>query len=225
MSTPKYTQLQPQAVEKPHLHPSPTSKNAKPSSSCNAHYGCSHHPRGHGLLSHKFTPRLRIALAIAASILGLTLAGVVAYLGGGTRDVFFSGGMVHGFGGGVGHGVKRELAKGSDGGGPGGDGLGLGGGVADWGIALAQEVGSTSTGSGGDSPFTSQKLYLIVIFVGLFVVLVLGIMLSVWCCKGAFKNPLCCPCYLCACCGGLACLQCIGCGLCLEGLDEMGDMA
>ena len=56
-------------------------------------------------------------------------------------------------------------------------------------------------------------------------VLVLGIMLAAWCCKGqlsvektkriiqphsrsflnigSFKNPLCCPCYLCACCGGL----------------------
>lgn len=64
--------------------------------------------------------------------------------------------------------------------------------------------------------------YLIIIFVGLFVVLILGIMLSAWCCKGssiqcrrqrhklnvhldagAFQNPLCCPCYLCACCGGL----------------------
>jgi len=71
-------------------------------------------------------------------------------------------------------------------------------------------------------------VYLIVIFVGLFVVLILGIMLSAWCCKsefpfhtpqtpppqpqlnsnffffsGSFENPLCCPCYLCACCGGL----------------------
>ena len=67
-------------------------------------------------------------------------------------------------------------------------------------------------------------VYLIVVFVGLVVVVLLAIMLSAWCCKGkeklvvlnpltlisflkhkkgAFKNPLCCPCYLCACCGGL----------------------
>lgn len=70
------------------------------------------------------------------------------------------------------------------------------------------------------SSFTSNKLYLIIIFVGLLLVVVAAIMLSFWCCKGAFENPLCCPCYLCACCGGLACLECIGCGLCAAGLDE-----
>ncbi|KAJ7757986.1 hypothetical protein B0H16DRAFT_1527762 [Mycena metata] len=80
--------------------------------------------------------------------------------------------------------------------------------------------GGDSTGSTG-STFTKHKLYLIVVFVGLFVVLVLGVMLSAWCCKGAFENPCCCPCYLCACCGGLACLECIGCGLCAEGVDQM----
>lgn len=57
--------------------------------------------------------------------------------------------------------------------------------------------------------------------------------------EGAFENPLCCPCYLCACCGGLgmsffagtghsveinnllflACLECIGCGLCAEAAE------
>ncbi|KAJ7443576.1 hypothetical protein FB451DRAFT_1568660, partial [Mycena latifolia] len=61
--------------------------------------------------------------------------------------------------------------------------------------------GSGSTDS--ESAFTKHKLYLIVIFVGLLVVLILGVMLSAWCCKGAFENPCCCPCYLCACCGGL----------------------
>jgi hypothetical protein len=75
--------------------------------------------------------------------------------------------------------------------------------------------------SNGDSPFVKNKLYLIVILVGLFVVVILAIMLSFWCCKGAFENPLCCPCYLCACCGGLACLECIGCGLCAEGVDQL----
>ncbi|KAG2106157.1 uncharacterized protein F5147DRAFT_701245 [Suillus discolor] len=70
------------------------------------------------------------------------------------------------------------------------------------------------------SSFTSKKLYLIIIFVGLVLVLLAAVMLSFWCCKGAFENPLCCPCYLCACCGGLACLECIGCGLCAAGIDE-----
>ncbi|KAI5999163.1 hypothetical protein EDD15DRAFT_137571 [Pisolithus albus] len=70
------------------------------------------------------------------------------------------------------------------------------------------------------SSFTSNKLYLIIIFVGLLLVVVAAIMLSFWCCRGAFENPLCCPCYLCACCGGLACLECIGCGLCVAGLEE-----
>ncbi|KAJ7110733.1 hypothetical protein C8R43DRAFT_1139298 [Mycena crocata] len=72
-----------------------------------------------------------------------------------------------------------------------------------------------------ESAFTKNKLYLIVIFVGLLVVVILAIMLSAWCCRGAFENPCCCPCYLCACCGGLACLECIGCGLCAEGVDQM----
>jgi len=70
-----------------------------------------------------------------------------------------------------------------------------------------------------ESSFTQNKYYLIVVFVGLFLVLIAGIMLSFWCCRGSFENPLCCPCYLCACCGGLACLECIGCGLCAAGLE------
>ncbi|KAF8068085.1 hypothetical protein FPV67DRAFT_1171587 [Lyophyllum atratum] len=80
-------------------------------------------------------------------------------------------------------------------------------------------TGDATGGNGGT--FTQNKLYLIVVFVGLFVVILLGIMLSAWCCRGVFQNPLCCPCYLCACCGGLACLECIGCGLCAEGLDQI----
>ncbi len=59
-------------------------------------------------------------------------------------------------------------------------------------------------------------------FVGLFLVVLAAICLSAWCCRGtfftlsgscrrltlyisagSFENPLCCPCYLCACCGGL----------------------
>ncbi|KAJ7203819.1 hypothetical protein GGX14DRAFT_461257 [Mycena pura] len=77
------------------------------------------------------------------------------------------------------------------------------------------------TNDGTESAFTRHKLYLIVIFVGLVVVLILGIMLSAWCCRGSFDNPLCCPCYLCACCGGLACLECIGCSLCAEAVNQM----
>ncbi|CAE6523963.1 unnamed protein product [Rhizoctonia solani] len=94
------------------------------------------------------------------------------------------------------------------------------------GTDLAADVGTLlwkrqSSSSSGDTPFVKNKLYLIVIFVGLLVVLILAIMLSAWCCKSSFENPLCCPCYLCACCGGLACLECIGCGLCCEGLDQI----
>ncbi|KAJ7279492.1 hypothetical protein C8J57DRAFT_1570241, partial [Mycena rebaudengoi] len=57
--------------------------------------------------------------------------------------------------------------------------------------------------SSSASPGCSRSIYLIVIFVGLLVVLILGVMLSAWCCKGTFENSCCCPCYLCACCGGL----------------------
>ncbi|KAJ7203814.1 hypothetical protein GGX14DRAFT_461251 [Mycena pura] len=74
-------------------------------------------------------------------------------------------------------------------------------------------------------------VYLIDIFIGLVVVLMLGIMLSAWCCHGApcpslrcrsiVRQPLCCPCYLCTCCGGLACLECIGCGPCAEAVDQI----
>lgn len=73
---------------------------------------------------------------------------------------------------------------------------------------------------GSQSVFVKNKLYLVVAIVGLVVVVILAVMLSAWCCRGAFENPLCCPCYLCACCGGLACLECIGCGLCAEGADQ-----
>ncbi|OAX34136.1 hypothetical protein K503DRAFT_468531 [Rhizopogon vinicolor AM-OR11-026] len=76
------------------------------------------------------------------------------------------------------------------------DVLGLGNGH---GISLGKRQSTTSS----TSSFTSKKLYLIIVFVGLFLVLIAAIMLSFWCCKGSFENPLCCPCYLCACCGGL----------------------
>lgn len=89
-------------------------------------------------------------------------------------------------------------------------------------VGRAAEAVSAATGADGSgSGFVDRKLYLIIIFVGLVVVVIFGIMLSAWCCKGAFQNPLCCPCYLCACCGGLACLECIGCGLCAEGFEEL----
>ncbi|KAG8215679.1 hypothetical protein J3R82DRAFT_7553, partial [Butyriboletus roseoflavus] len=109
-------------------------------------------------------------------------------------------------------------------------------------ISLGADVSGSPLGkrqTSSQSSFTQNKLYLIIIFVGLAVVLIMGIMLSYWCCKGklpsrqgedrtdvhdfpnvgSFSNPLCCPCYLCACCGGLACLECIGCGLCAAGLE------
>ncbi|KAH6897690.1 hypothetical protein BKA70DRAFT_1315447 [Coprinopsis sp. MPI-PUGE-AT-0042] len=76
--------------------------------------------------------------------------------------------------------------------------------------------------SDGDA-FVRQKVYPIVVFVGLLLVLAAALGLSAWCCRGAFRNPLCCPCYLCACCGEPACLECVGCGLCCEGVDSMGE--
>ncbi|RPD66424.1 hypothetical protein L226DRAFT_566857 [Lentinus tigrinus ALCF2SS1-7] len=79
---------------------------------------------------------------------------------------------------------------------------------------------SDGTSSNGNT-FVDRKYYLIIVFVGLALVVLAAICLSAWCCRGAFENPLCCPCYLCACCGGLACLECIGCGLCAEGINEM----
>jgi len=92
---------------------------------------------------------------------------------------------------------------------------------SEWGLEGLVSRAVDNTTNGNNSPFVRNKLYLIVVFVGLVIVLILGVMLSAWCCRGAFENPCCCPCYLCACCGGLACLECIGCGLCAEGIDQM----
>ncbi|KAJ3744081.1 hypothetical protein DFH05DRAFT_1148888 [Lentinula detonsa] len=92
--------------------------------------------------------------------------------------------------------------------------------------ALHGFIGAEDTGAllkratGSNGTFVNNKLYLIIVFVGLFLVVILAICLSAWCCRGSFENPLCCPCYLCACCGGLACLECIGCGLCAEGIEN-----
>jgi len=89
-------------------------------------------------------------------------------------------------------------------------------------LGKRQSTGSDSGTSGnGQSVFVKNKFYLIVALVGLAVVLLLGICLSAWCCKESFENPLCCPCYLCACCGGLACLECIACGLCAEAVETV----
>jgi len=78
----------------------------------------------------------------------------------------------------------------------------------------------TSGTNNGNSTLVDNKLYLIIIFAGLLFVIILAIMLSAWCCRESFENPLCCPCYLCACCGGLACLECICCGLFAEGMEN-----
>ncbi|PPQ80013.1 hypothetical protein CVT24_003848 [Panaeolus cyanescens] len=40
--------------------------------------------------------------------------------------------------------------------------------------------------NGNDNTFVNRKLYLIIIFVGLVLVVIAGIMLSAWCCKGVF---------------------------------------
>jgi len=84
-----------------------------------------------------------------------------------------------------------------------------------------QGIGKRAVGNSNGSTLVDKKYYLIIVFVGLVLVLIAGLCLSAWCCKGSFQNPLCCPCYLCACCGGLACLECIGCGLCAEGLENV----
>ncbi|EJC99436.1 uncharacterized protein FOMMEDRAFT_22957 [Fomitiporia mediterranea MF3/22] len=89
-------------------------------------------------------------------------------------------------------------------------------------MALGKRQSNGSSNNDQQGVFVKNKLYLIVVLVGLFVCLILAIMLAAWCCRGAFNNPLCCPCYLCACCGGLACLECISCGLCAEGVDQIG---
>jgi hypothetical protein len=89
-------------------------------------------------------------------------------------------------------------------------------------VALCPELGSLvkrqnggSTNNSG-SAFTNQKLWIIIVVVvgisglfmmltsGLIIVLALGICVAAWCCKGAFRNPLCCPCYTLACCGCLS---------------------
>ncbi|KAG2346216.1 hypothetical protein BDR05DRAFT_70033 [Suillus weaverae] len=52
------------------------------------------------------------------------------------------------------------------------------------GVSLDKRQTTTSS----SSSFTSNKLYLIIIFVGLFLVLLAAIMLSFWCCKGVIEQ-------------------------------------
>jgi uncharacterized Tic20 family protein len=103
---------------------------------------------------------------------------------------------------------------------------------------------NNGTSNNNGSSFTNQKLWIIIVVVvgmvpelisltlGLIIVVALGICVAAWCCQGAFRNPLCCPCYTLACCGCLGiwclgpwliigCLECIGCGLCGEGLSQL----
>jgi len=56
---------------------------------------------------------------------------------------------------------------------------------------------------------------------GVLLCIVLAICIASCCCRDAFRNPICCPCYTLACCGCLGCLECIGCGLCFEGLSQL----
>lgn len=87
------------------------------------------------------------------------------------------------------------------------------------GRAVLDATGQPSAAADGSGTLIDRKYYIVIIIAGLVLVLLAGIMLSVCCCKSVFKNPICCPCYLCACCGGLACLECIGCGLCAAGAE------
>jgi len=57
-----------------------------------------------------------------------------------------------------------------------------------WAVSKRAVVDSTGSNNGG-STFTNNKLYLIIIFVGLVLVLILGIMLSAWCCRGTLTSP------------------------------------
>ncbi|KAJ3828215.1 hypothetical protein F5880DRAFT_988445 [Lentinula raphanica] len=70
-------------------------------------------------------------------------------------------------------------------------------------LSGVESSGGLSIRADDDNALRRDRLYLIIVFVGLFLVVILGICLSAWCCRGSFENPLCCPCYLCACCGGL----------------------
>jgi len=79
-----------------------------------------------------------------------------------------------------------------------------------------QGVSAGGSAGGGGGQFISNKLYIIVIVVGLILCVVAAVMCSAWACRGAFHNPLCCPCYCCALCGGLVCIECISCGLCAD---------
>jgi len=105
---------------------------------------------------------------------------------------------------------------------PFGDELGM---LREGGLFKRQNGEGTGTGTGtgnGDSVFVKNKYYLIVVFVGLLLVVIAAIFCAAWCCRGAFNNPICCPCYCCACIGCLGCLEAIGCGLCCEGLADIG---
>ncbi|KAF8523513.1 hypothetical protein BU17DRAFT_85849 [Hysterangium stoloniferum] len=55
------------------------------------------------------------------------------------------------------------------------------------GSGLLRRAGDGSTNS--DTPFVKNKLYLIVVIVGLVLLLFAAIALSAWCCKGSFRNP------------------------------------
>lgn len=57
-------------------------------------------------------------------------------------------------------------------------------------ITKRQSGGVPGNGNNEESAFTRNKLYLIVIFVGLLVVVILAIMLSAWCCKGMLMSHL-----------------------------------
>lgn len=76
---------------------------------------------------------------------------------------------------------------------------------------LRRALVDTTSENGNQSVFVRHKLYLIVVFIGAFVLLWFFLVFSLWCCREAFENPCCCPCYLCAYCGGIACLECILC--------------
>jgi len=112
---------------------------------------------------------------------------------------------------------------------------------------LKRQAANNGSETNNGSAFTNQHLWIIIVCVvgmqnlgedklitGVLICIVLGVCVASCCCRESFRNPICCPCYTLACCGCLGifsfdkrrliflgCLECIGCGLCCEGLTQL----
>ncbi|KAK9768248.1 hypothetical protein K7432_001270 [Basidiobolus ranarum] len=56
--------------------------------------------------------------------------------------------------------------------------------------------------------FTQHGYHWIVIGIAIALFIIIVFAMTYWCCRGAFQNPLCCPCYTLACCGAIQCAEC-----------------